>query len=79
MKDTPIEERTLQSIRDEYAGHILQEFVAEGGKGLKSALWSAMITAIQWKLAHDAADENKVKMIENKVKMIENKGKKRTP
>jgi hypothetical protein len=49
MKEPKLSDRSLQSIRDEYAGYLLQEFVTEGGKGLRAALWSAMVAAIQWK------------------------------
>ena len=43
----------LSRLRDEYAGYVMQEFVSDGGKGLKSALWAAMVAAIQWKEESD--------------------------
>jgi hypothetical protein len=72
MRDLPLGERTLESLRDECAGYLLQEFVADGGKGLKSALWTAMVAAIQWKAERDEAEEAKTKAVEAK-------GKKRAP
>jgi hypothetical protein len=51
--------RDLGSLRDEYAGYIMQEFVSEGGKGMKSALWAAMVAAIQWKEESDKAKGKK--------------------
>jgi hypothetical protein len=55
QKDVPHE--TLQALRDEMAGRVLQEFVAEGGKGLKSALFDAMVVAIQWKAERDEKEK----------------------
>jgi hypothetical protein len=51
MKEQKLSDMSLRDVLNDYSGYILQEFVESGGKGLKSALWQAMVAAIQWKEA----------------------------
>jgi hypothetical protein len=54
--------KRLQDLCDEYTGYLLSQFVTEGGKGLRSALFDAMVSAIQWRdeqKKHEAEKEKK--------------------
>lgn len=51
----PFEQYTLQELAETHTGYALSKLLTQGGEGLRSAIFTAMSTAIQWRIAQDKA------------------------
>jgi len=59
MSDKELKDMSLNELSNEAAAEALEAFVAEGGKGLRSRIFLAMQTALQWKMSIDEERKNK--------------------
>ena len=55
------DKKSFETLVREYSGYALEQFVTEGGKGLRSAIWAAMASAIQWDRENRESEKDKPK------------------
>lgn len=50
------DEMTLEELAEAHAGYALSNLLTKGGEGLRSSIWAAMSSAIQWRRNRDKAE-----------------------